>query len=523
MPRGTISFTAFCQRVLCFSLTRGQRVMSLIAFDGKDPIDLIDPYERALALEMFGGAERIPKSARGIIALRCGRRGGKTILSSAFGIYKMVTADLSHAGPGDIPASIIVARDTEQASIAFKDALALVKQSPQLCDQIVRERGKDFTLRRWDDREVSFVVKAKAGGGSSARGYSPVAFTLDESEFVSTSNINAVVNDRDIISGVMPALRIMGGSCILSSTPWPAQSETSKLFDFNYGRPTTAVAALVTTLTLRDNAPQWVAIVEGERARDPRNAAREYDCQIVDAEGLFFEALKIQSAVTQAVPNLQLRATAGIDLAFSGDSSALVVIQRQDTKVVVLHCSMRSPTPKKPLVPSEVLLQFAKEAKAFGCREFAADSHYIETAREIARNNGLTVVAGPRGAKDILRAYMYVRDLLREDKLLLPDDPKLLGQLKSVMQQPHSGGGLSVVLPRNQGSGHADLVSALVAAVWHDRRFGSLTGETLAYQAFQSPSPRDGVYTSNPKTAEAARDFYTDSPLPQRGGGFQRW
>lgn len=475
-----IAFTAFCDRVLRLRLTRGQRALAMVAFDGVDPIDLPDEL-RALALEIFGGVERIPPLVRQILifVLRCGRWSGKSLLCAARGVYRMVTADLSQCGPGDEAAVLVISPRLKTSRIAKRAALALVKAAPALAPLVIAETSDEFKLRRPNDgRVVTFCCVPKSSGGNAARGYSLIEIIFDESEFLPVKAADAAVTDRDIIAAVIPRL-LMPGAVLLASTPWPAESETATLFDANYGAPTRALAARAPTLLMRDHDPAIAAKIESERARDPKNARREYDCLSTDAEGCWFEAESVERAYVAAVTARRRLASAGIDLAFKNDSSAMVIVERQGELLVVVFVELLSPAPGKPLKPSRVVQGFARAAHEYGCTEFTADAHYIESAREHAQNVivgervGLGVVMGPSGPAEIEEAFLYVRDLHREDRVRYSDE-RLAKQLKSVLAVAQPGGRVKPVLPRRAGAGHTDLVSALVNAAWHDRRHGPL-------------------------------------------------
>ena len=497
-----IPFTQFAKTVLNLKLSEGQRTYCKVAFDGIDPIDL-EGKEKEVALTIFGGVERIPPESRRQFVLRFGRTSGKSLLCAAYGIYQLMTADLSGCGPGDKAAVVVISFRLEEAGIILNIARALVNESPRLRSTLVQTLGDRFVLQRYDGRRVTFKTAPKSQGGAAARGLSLILLILDESEFVGTRTTGtAVLTDTNVISGAMPRV-IDSGALILASTPWPATSETSRLFDLNYANPKTALCALAPTLAIRGDVPEVVARVARERIRDARNALREYDCIIADAEGLFFEQSTIEAAAQTPIVARRMKATAGIDLAFRGDSSAEVIIERQDEKVVVVFMNVLAPRSDRPLVPSEVMAQFAKDAAEYNCREIAADVHYLETAREIAAKQGLQVVSGPAGP-GIVKMFLYMRTLLREGKLILPNDQRLLGQLKSVQSSALPAGGISIALPRVQGSGHCDLVSALLAAISHDLRYGRLTTEDL-------------------KAPLTAGKLQAGTPYIQQVQGFQKW
>ena len=61
--------------------------------------------------------------------------------------------------------------------------------------------------------------------------------------------------------------------------------------------------------------------------------------------------------------------------------------------------------------------------------------------------------------------HIVARELFHERRIALPDDARLLREVKSVVSKPTTGGGLAISSPCVAGS-HGDLCSALVLAMW---------------------------------------------------------
>lgn len=481
-----IPFTAFCEKVLGLRLTPGQRVLAKVAFDGLDPGQL-SGSERDIARDMFGGVEVIPPGARDVLVLRCGRGSGKTTLTVAYCVYRMLTADLSGCAPGDRPAVLAVSPGRDTTEEALAKALGLVEHSV-LKKDVGTRAAKRFSLKRSiDGRTVWFMARAKSMAGRSMRGISIISALIDEAEFVAPTNPLAAISDAEILNAVMPRL-MTGGTMVLASTPWPAESETSKLFTANFGSPTTAVAAFAPTLALN---PSMASRIEKERERNPSNALREYDCIVSDAEGSFYDSATIEAAIDRTIVPTGSRASAGLDLAHRRDSSSIVIVERQGGRVAVVYIDRLHPKPKAPLVPSQVIEQFAIAARAHGCTVAMQDSYYIETAIEVGARFGLAVVPGLR---DVAARHTYLRDLLREGKLVLPNDPSLIAQLRSIGFKPKSGGGIEIVPPRLRQHGHCDDVAALTEALWLDRRFGPVVSGPRAYVPITSPAPMGSLF-----------------------------
>jgi hypothetical protein len=460
-------FTEFC-RWVGFVLTKGQFALARVAFDGVNP-------STELEREIFGGSLRIPADARRTMVFRLGRYSGKSaVCGAAYGLFRMLTGDVSACGPGDEAAVGVVCDRMIQSKLVLKKALALAEGCPTIKRMIIRSTADSFSLRRPDGHVVTFIVTAKSAGGRAGRAFSWLLFVVDEAEFIDPANPAAAIKVDDVVSAAAPRI-LRGGSAILCSTPWPVESLVSKVFAANFGKPTHALVALAPSLVMRDNQADLAATREAEYAKSATDAAREFDCIITDAEGVFFESTLVDQAVAGARPMARKqKGSSGIDLAFVNDSAAHVAVERQGHSVVVVHVDMVSPKKGKPLVPSEVCASFVEDARDIGCSALISDGYYIETTREHATKAGMQVVRSPVAAKDISSAFVYLRDLLREGLLVLPPDPRLVGQLKSVLSVPMPGGRIKPELPRRRGQGHADLVSALVNAVWHDRRHGPM-------------------------------------------------
>ena len=73
----------------------------------------------------------------------------------------------------------------------------------------------------------------------------------------------------------------------------------------------------------------------------------------------------------------------------------------------------------------------------------------------------------PAEAKDV---EAIAKKLIHEGRIRLPNHPRLLSQLRSVVSKPTPGGGLTISIPRRRGQGHGDLVSAAVLAIWQAHR-----------------------------------------------------
>jgi hypothetical protein len=92
-----------------------------------------------------------------------------------------------------------------------------------------------------------------------------------------------------------------------------------------------------------------------------------------------------------------------------------------------------------------------------------ADDHYAQSLVEHLERYKLRRIAAPY---DVPATYVHARTLLHSGRLELPDNRQLMRDLREVSSAPTAGGRVSIRLPRRPGGGHADLVSALVLALY---------------------------------------------------------
>ncbi len=159
------------------------------------------------------------------------------------------------------------------------------------------------------------------------------------------------------------------------------------------------------------------------------------------------------------------RLYAGADFAFRSDHATCVVIARHDDFYNIVDCDDVAPARGAPLVPSVVCARFAAFVGRYGIREIGADVHYLESVREHLRGHGIAIRELPSGNAGKVAAFLGLKGLIGETRIRIAH-PDIARQLKTIRKKPLAGGGLDIIQPRKRGSGHADLVSAAVAALW---------------------------------------------------------
>lgn len=402
------------------------------------------------------------------VAVRAGARGGKTSrLLASKALHAAWTLPLETLAPGEPALALLVAPDKRRARQALGFVVGLALESPSLRAHVEGDPTADrISIRRPDSKLVSIEVMAAVGRGLGGRGFTLVFAGLDEACLFRDERTGAV-NDTEQYDAVMPRL-VPGGQCWVVSTPWIAK--TGLLEELMVSDDPSVYAASATT---RELNPTWDpdgSIERIERARDPDKARREIDAIPLNSSAVnFFDAALIERCTDASltIPRIALPGeyvAAGGDFGFRSDSSAVIVVHADHAHIRVGDLLELRPEHDKPLVPSEAIRTMATQLrKHAGLRFLVADAHYQETVTEHLAGSGLGYVPAPLDVADV---YVRARALMREGRVRLPNHHRLLSQLRSVQWRPNPGGSISIVLPRERGGGHCDLVSALVLALY---------------------------------------------------------
>lgn len=467
-----------------YPFTVAQSAMVKVAFDGLEPKDLTGD-ERKAAYEIFGPVETVPERARRTVAIEAGRHSGKTSITARFVAYRCLTADVSGMFRSTVPAFAVLAPRLKVTAQLFNQVVTFLNELPAVKERVKVANNEEIVFARpTDGRDIAVRVYPRSPAGRALRGQDFVGLAVDEAQFGEVGHGDAIVTDADQIEAARPRLR---GLEILLSSLWAAPSYMRDVIETNWRKPTTALVVRGKTLTMRRGGAGYdeVALERSLELADPMKesaARREFDLEADDGETLFYEASLVDAAIELDIgePTRQ-NVSAGMDLGFRNDFSALVITERQGGKLVVVGVYVRKPSQGRQLDPEVVTREFAELAKSHGATYVCADSHCAEQTERACRTAGLLAIILDRSR--LTPAADQTRTLLVQRRLAIPHPsearPQLVGaatlarELKSIRSKPGPGGTTEFLRPRVQGAGHCDVASALEMAVYDDaRRFG---------------------------------------------------
>ena len=439
-----------------------------------------------------------------------GVRAGKTLIA-AFGLVQsLLTCSLRHVPtaeeladgvlpdadgmtgvrPGELVRAPIVTPRMAAGKQAFSYVLGIVNNSPRLKKYVVEATKERLIIRRPSDgHHVVVELLAAAAGGTNLRSTWLAGIIFDEAAFFDDGegDDQALVNLADNYGAA--AARMLPGAIVwLPSSPWAdsgtfhtmwarARGTFGSLDDD--GDPSLVMSFHSTSRAMN---PALSRKLENARRREaPLEATREYDAVPLSTLSNLLLPPAVMAKLIDATRPLHLPYeagviyTAGTDLGLRRNSSAIALARNEHRLVdgvskpvtsLVYHEEL-VPAQGTPLRPQTVIHHFGSVCQGYGCEAMEGDLAYVESAHEhLASLKGAPVAYIEYVPTQESNATLCgrFRDLAAEGLLNLPNDPRLLSQLKRILIKPAPGGKTQIIMP-TQGRAHGDLAIAVILAV----------------------------------------------------------
>lgn len=465
----------------------------ILAADGKS-IDGILPPDRML---FHFGEERLPSGRPRLVILRTGVRAGKSLIAALALLFSVLYCQFRRPpllAEGEIPApdglvgvrkgelvrALIVAPKLKLSRAPLVHIKSAIENSPVLKRYLVKNNEESIVIKRPDGALVTIEIVAAGSGGDNLRSTWLAGVLFDEAAFHDGDDgaVNLSDNLRAALTRLLP-----GAQAWVVSSPWSDDDPFNVLFTQYFGRPSEEGLAFHSD-SRSMNPTLLQSVVDAERARDPDNAAREYDAvPLSSSSTAFFPPDAIEKSVNANRPLLlppEVGPThyAAADWGFRKNSSALAISRaakfhehgREVLKAQVAYCDEKRPPKGSSLKPSEVVIDFAKRCQEYRARQLQGDGWSRDTVeeelgklREKDRAFDVVYVFVSQNIDDIAERFTEFRRRMVEGLLDLPNDPMLVKQLRDTKSRPLPGGKTSIQIPKH-GHTHGDVMQAVVTS-----------------------------------------------------------
>jgi hypothetical protein len=404
---------------------------------------------------------RFVASRRRQLVARVGRRGGKSSTLCRFAVAFALAFDCSKIPPGDVGVVAFISVSRDEASQRLRMIRALLDALGVAWHPV--EGGVEL-----DDRPIVFKIFTGTIAGVS--GFTAILVILDE-----------VAKMRDAETGANPATEVLASvrptmatqpdaRIILSSSPMGNDDAHAKAFDM--GESDFQVVAY---------APTWEAnpnITEQEThdlEPDPRVWAREYQGAPQDARCAAFETLSVLRAFetreqvgapSGTVCIIDASSTKQDDFAYGFCSWRMVDGKRRLYFDAVSGFPGGRKSADDPTRFDAIVAEIAAHARRYDVTHVFGDQRDSFPLESAFRRQGLKFTEVTWTPKSKEEATMFVRRLLADDLLILPEHSKLKSQLLGFEEKFTASGMLTFGA---RGTQHDDYASLLLTAAMADQ------------------------------------------------------
>lgn len=419
------------------------------------------------------------------VLLRTGVRAGKSLISGLAMIECALNSKLrwkpesgERAGPdglvgvrpGEAVRCLVVAPTLELTRAPMRHIKGSIDASPVLSRALISDLTQRITLRRPDGITVEISPVAASAAGTNLRSTWLAGVLFDEADFHDSEG--AAVNLLDNYRAVVPRI-LRGGQIWIVSSPWDDASQFNELFSGVFGEHNGERGSIAFHSDSVSMNPTLLAEdIEAERARDPENAAREYDAVPRSSSSLaYFPASAIATSCVLPDENLPPNGAphwAGADLGVSKNSAVLALARAVNGKTHLAFVEELIPSPGQPLSPKRTCRAFAKSCVDYAAVSVKADHYnqhvFIDEISEIRTELGRPLGYDPftPSSTNQAAAFAEFRRRMVEGLLVLPRNPRLIRELKDAKMKKITGG-VGVQLA-SHGASHSDLLMAVVLA-----------------------------------------------------------
>ena len=358
--------------------------------------------------------------------------------------------------PGERGYVMLLARNKDQAQVAFRYIYKYISESPILSKRIVSKTKHEIVL------DNNIIIGCYACTHDRVRGRSLVAVICDEIGFWADGD--AAANPaEEVLAALRPGMAtVRNAKLIKISSPyvkcgvlWDEFSRRKEL-DF----PVWQLTTFEMNPTLREED------FESERRMGEEKYRREYLAQFTDSVNGWIDSDTLNLCIVagrREVPRQDNASyVAVLDAASRHDDFALVIVHKDPQGMVVVDFVKTWTGTKKAPLPFETVLSQVKDIlETYGINTVTGDQYQADPISQHLLKLGIMFNLFTFSAATRFKIFSGLKLLLIQGKIQLLDDVELNRQLRSLREEKSPRGNIDVQV----SSGKDDRAVALALAV----------------------------------------------------------
>ena len=383
-----------------------------------------------------------------------GRRAGKSFTVALIAVFLAAMRDWSrYLAPGERGTVMVIASDRKQARVILRYVRGLLRLTPLLQAMVEREVSDAIDLKN------RITIEVHAASFRSVRGYSIVCALLDELAFFKTDGLSANP-DTEIVEALRPALATVPGSLLIGiGSPYRRAGILWEAHRDFYGKETDDVL-VVKAATRELNPTIRQSVIDRAMARDASIASAEWLAEFrSDLQSLLDEnwiADAVDPSRPAELPWREGQTYHGFVDPSGGRSDAftLSIAHSEGDQVIIDLVRGRRP----PFDPDSVVAEFSEALKKYKISAVTGDHYSGAWVAQSFLKNSIVYQSSPKPKSAL---YLEMLPLFSTSRIALPEDGRLLVELRQLERRTMPSGKDSVDHPRG---GHDDHANALAGA-----------------------------------------------------------
>jgi len=413
------------------------------------------PTENGKDKKLFKGCtglKRTPDKQAKESFVICGRRSGKSFISSVIAVYIATFKDWSeHLSTGERGYIFIIANDKAQARIVKNYVSGILKSNASFARLVEKDLTWEVELKN----QVSIMVKTC--DFRTIRGYTLLAAILEEIAFYRSDE--SANPDKEILAAVRPSLATIPDSLLLGiSTPYSRSGILFQMWKKYYGKSGGPLIWKASTGLMNPTIDK--SIIQTALKEDPSAARAEWEAEFRADVEAFMPPEFIEAVVVPGRFELPKIADAEY-YAFADpsggrqDSFTLAITHKDKDGKIVLDVSREQ---RPPFQPKVVVKEFSETLEAYGISQVESDRYAGEWVCEAFREHKIEVKNSEMSVSEI---YLSFLPLAANGTVELLDNKRLKAQLAGLERKTRSGG---KDLITHYPGGHDDVANAVAGA-----------------------------------------------------------
>jgi hypothetical protein len=365
----------------------------------------------------------------------CGRRGGKSFISSLTAVYTACfTSYERYLNAGETAVVLILARDRDQSRVIFNYIHGILTSVAPLAAMIINEKADEIE----PNNRVTIMVKTS--DYRAVRGVTVALAILDEFSFWA---LDSVTPDREILVALRPSMATIPNSRLLAiSTPYSQSGAMYEQHKEFYGVDNDDVLVWqADSLTMNPTLDQ--ALIQRELERDPEGAQAEWNATFRTDVSAAFSPEALESCTIKdrdyLPPSPIIQYQAFVDPSGGkNDSFTLAIGHKSDDGKAIIDSARAWDA---PFNPKEVTSEISKVLKAYGCLTVTGDRFAAEWPIAEFYEHGITYRQCEVNKSEL---YLALVPTTNAHSIELPDDKRLLTQLRR-LERKHGRAGKDTV------------------------------------------------------------------------------